>query len=56
MQQLYAFEHRGTDDEGRILGELVPTGLRPRTFDLPGTEDFEDRYDDQIATEVTPIR
>jgi pilus assembly protein CpaF len=56
MQQLYVFEHRGTDDEGRILGELVPTGLRPRTFDLPGTEDFEDRYDDQIATEVTPIR
>ena len=41
MQQLYCFEQRGTDADGRIIGELVSTGLRPRTFDMPGAEDYE---------------
>ncbi len=33
MQEVYRFEQRGTDPQGRILGELVPTGLRPRVMD-----------------------
>jgi pilus assembly protein CpaF len=41
MQQLYYFEQRGVDDDGHIIGELVSTGLRPRTFDMPGAEAYE---------------
>ena len=29
MQDLFTFERRGVDVEGRVLGGLVPTGLRP---------------------------
>jgi pilus assembly protein CpaF len=29
MQDLFLFERRGTDAEGRILGSTVPTGIRP---------------------------
>ncbi len=44
MQQLYYFEQRGIDDDGRIIGELVSTGLRPRTFDMPGAEAYEGSF------------
>lgn len=30
MQDIFRFEQTGIDDNGRILGELRPTGLRPR--------------------------
>ena len=33
MQDLYLFEQSGIDDDGRILGTLVSTGLRPRFAD-----------------------
>ena len=29
MQDLFVFERRGVDADGHILGELVPTGIRP---------------------------
>jgi pilus assembly protein CpaF len=29
MQDLFLFEQRGVDEDGRIVGELKPTGLRP---------------------------
>ncbi|MDA0353178.1 MAG: CpaF family protein [Chloroflexi bacterium] len=41
MQQLYYFEQRGVDEDGRIVGGLVSTGLRPRTFDMPGAQSYE---------------
>jgi pilus assembly protein CpaF len=40
-QQLYFLEQRGTDEDGKIVGELVSTGLRPRTFDMPGAQQYE---------------
>ena len=30
MQDIFKFEQTGIDDNGKILGELRPTGLRPR--------------------------
>jgi pilus assembly protein CpaF len=30
MQEIFAFEQLGVDAEGRILGEIAPTGIRPR--------------------------
>ena len=33
MQDIFRFEQTGIDDDGRILGELLPTGLRPRIND-----------------------
>jgi pilus assembly protein CpaF len=29
MQEIFTFERRGVDKEGNVLGELVPTGIRP---------------------------
>ena len=29
MQDLFVFDRRGVDTEGKILGSLVPTGIRP---------------------------
>jgi pilus assembly protein CpaF len=33
MQEAYRFEQRGMDAQGRILGELVSSGIRPRVMD-----------------------
>ena len=30
MQDIFLFEQTGLDDNGKIIGGLVPTGLRPR--------------------------
>jgi pilus assembly protein CpaF len=30
MQEIYRFEQRGVDATGRVVGEFVPTGIRPR--------------------------
>jgi pilus assembly protein CpaF len=29
MQEIFHFERHGVDKEGQVLGELVPTGIRP---------------------------
>ena len=33
MQDIFKFEQTGIDDNGKVLGELRPTGLRPRVND-----------------------
>lgn len=33
MQEIFALERRGIDAQGRVLGELMPTGIRPRFMD-----------------------
>jgi pilus assembly protein CpaF len=30
MQDIYHFEQRGIDSEGRIVGDFHPTGIRPQ--------------------------
>ena len=32
MQEVFRFEQRGVDATGRILGEFLPTGIRPRAM------------------------
>jgi pilus assembly protein CpaF len=32
MQEIYKFEQRGVDERGRILGQLAPTGVRPKVM------------------------
>ncbi len=29
MTEIFKFEHTGTDQEGKVLGQLKPTGIRP---------------------------
>jgi len=39
MQDLFKFDHQGVDQEGRIRGRMVPTGIRPsfiEMFELAG--------------------
>jgi pilus assembly protein CpaF len=33
MQDIFVFERQGVDEEGRVLGRFVPTGVRPRFVD-----------------------
>jgi pilus assembly protein CpaF len=33
MQEIFALDRRGIDAQGRVLGELLPTGIRPRFMD-----------------------
>jgi pilus assembly protein CpaF len=33
MQEIFSFERKGIDEEGHVLGALVPTGIRPRFAD-----------------------
>jgi len=60
MQDIFVFEPRGADESGRILGDFVPTGIRPqiinRLFEmgipLPAelARLFPDRRSSQMAT------
>ena len=39
MQDLFRFEQKGIDNDGRVTGEFRPTGIRPRfadKFDVAG--------------------
>jgi len=33
MQDIFVFEQQGIDEHGRIVGRLVPTGIRPKCYD-----------------------
>jgi pilus assembly protein CpaF len=33
MHDLFLFQHHGFDAQGRVLGDLLPTGLRPHFMD-----------------------
>jgi hypothetical protein len=33
MQELFRFEQRGVDAAGHVLGDFLPTGIRPRVMD-----------------------
>ena len=30
MQEVFIFDRKGVDEEGRVLGRFRPTGVRPR--------------------------
>ncbi len=33
MQEIYKFEQRGVDEHGRVIGQLAPTGVRPKVLE-----------------------
>ena len=33
LQDIFVFEQRGVDENGRIIGRLRPTGIRPKFYD-----------------------
>jgi pilus assembly protein CpaF len=52
MQDLFLFDQRGVDEEGRIVGEMKSTGLRPSFAEkieaqgirLPMAAELEDEW------------
>ena len=30
IQEIFIFKRRGKDEDGRVLGEFTPTGIRPK--------------------------
>jgi pilus assembly protein CpaF len=34
MQDIFIFRRRGLDEDGKVLGEFVATGIRPKCYDL----------------------
>jgi pilus assembly protein CpaF len=41
MQDIFTFEQTGVDEEGRVIGRLRPTGIRPRCMDRLKAYGFE---------------
>jgi pilus assembly protein CpaF len=41
MQDIFTFEQSGVDEDGRVLGRLRPTGIRPRCMDRLKAHGFE---------------
>jgi pilus assembly protein CpaF len=41
MQDIFTFEQTGVDEEGRVLGRLRPTGIRPRCMDRLQANGYE---------------
>ena len=41
LQDLFTFNQTGFDGDGRVLGELQPTGIRPNFVDRPKAVDVE---------------
>jgi pilus assembly protein CpaF len=41
MQDIFKFEQTGVDPDGRVLGHLRPTGIRPRCMDRLEAQGFE---------------
>ena len=33
LQEIFQFERTGTDDNGKVVGKFVATGLRPKFLD-----------------------
>jgi pilus assembly protein CpaF len=40
MQDIFTFEQTGVDDDGRVLGRLRPTGIRPKCLDRLAAQGF----------------
>jgi pilus assembly protein CpaF len=40
MQDIFAYEQTGVDQEGRVAGRMAPTGIRPRCMDRLATQGF----------------
>jgi pilus assembly protein CpaF len=41
MQEIFTFEQTGVDEDGRVIGRLRPTGIRPRCMDRLKAYGFE---------------
>jgi pilus assembly protein CpaF len=40
MQDIFAYEQTGVDQDGRVIGRMAPTGIRPRCMDRLATHGF----------------
>jgi pilus assembly protein CpaF len=41
MQEIFKLERRGIDENGKVIGELVPTGIRPKFVEKLAVEGIE---------------
>jgi len=41
MQDIFTFDQTGVDEDGRVLGRLKPTGIRPRCMERLEAQGFE---------------
>ena len=41
MQEIFKLERHGIDDDGKVIAELVPTGIRPRFIEKLAVEGIE---------------
>jgi pilus assembly protein CpaF len=56
MQDIFTFEQTGIDEDGRVIGRLRPTGIRPRCMDRLKAHGFDmpaDSFAD--APQATPV-
>jgi pilus assembly protein CpaF len=41
MQDIFTFEQTGVEEDGRVIGRLRPTGIRPRCLERLAPHGFE---------------
>lgn len=51
LQDIFVFEQEGTDEDGKIIGRLRPTGIRPKFFEKFTTAGVDIKPDIFIAKE-----
>jgi pilus assembly protein CpaF len=59
MQDIFVFQQRGVDENGKIIGELVPTGLRPKfaeRFEVEGIQVPADLFVNSMTLMAGSIR
>ena len=40
MQDIFVYKRRGKSETGEVLGEFLPTGIRPKCFDMLAAAGF----------------
>ncbi len=51
LQDIFVFEQEGTNEDGKIIGRLRPTGIRPKFFEKFTTAGVSIKPDIFIAKE-----
>ena len=59
MQDIFTFEQSGVDEDGKVIGRLRPTGIRPKCMDKLEAHGFEmatDAFADTHPQNAGPVR
>ncbi len=59
MQDIFTFEQTGVDEDGKVIGRLRPTGIRPRCMERLQAHGFHmsaDAFSDVASSHMSDAR